>query len=55
MSEAGSASHSSLRYSRVGFFDFTKAAPTTWGLTKTQLSWRISDHCPLWAEFSTRE
>jgi endonuclease/exonuclease/phosphatase family metal-dependent hydrolase len=25
------------------------------GLTKTQLSWRISDHYPLWAEFSTRD
>ncbi len=45
----------SLRYSRGGFFDFTKAALTTRGLTKAQLSWRISDHYPLWAEFSTRE
>ena len=45
----------SLRYSRGGFFDFTKSALTSRGLTKTQLSWRISDHYPLWAEFSTRE
>jgi endonuclease/exonuclease/phosphatase family metal-dependent hydrolase len=45
----------SLRYSRGGFFDFTTAALTSRGLTKTQLSWRISDHYPLWAEFSTRE
>ncbi len=45
----------SLRYSRGGFFDFTKAALTTRGLTKAQLAWRISDHYPLWAEFSTRE
>jgi hypothetical protein len=45
----------SLRYSRGGFFDFTKAALSTRGLTKAQLSWRISDHYPLWAEFSTRE
>ena len=45
----------SLRYSRGGFFDFAKAALTARGLTKTQLSWRISDHYPLWAEFSTRE
>jgi hypothetical protein len=22
------------------------------GLTKTQLSWKISDHYPLWVEFS---
>jgi endonuclease/exonuclease/phosphatase family metal-dependent hydrolase len=45
----------SLRYSRGGFFDFAKAALTKRRLTKTQLSWRISDHYPLWAEFSTRE
>ena len=45
----------SLRYSRGGYFDFAKAALTKRGLTKTQLSWRISDHYPLWAEFSTRE
>jgi hypothetical protein len=45
----------SLRYSRGGFFDFTKATLTPRGLTKAQLSWRISDHYPLWAEFYTRE
>ena len=45
----------SLRYSRGGYFDFTKYALVSRGLTKTQLSWRISDHYPLWAEFSTRE
>lgn len=44
----------SLQYSRGGFFDFTRAALTSRGLTKTQLSWRISDHYPLWAEFSIR-
>jgi endonuclease/exonuclease/phosphatase family metal-dependent hydrolase len=45
----------SLSYSRGGFFDFTKSALTSRGLTKTQLSWRISDHYPLWAEFSVRD
>jgi endonuclease/exonuclease/phosphatase family metal-dependent hydrolase len=45
----------SLKYSRGGFFDFTKAALRSRGLTKEQLSWRISDHYPLWAEFSMRE
>lgn len=45
----------SLRYSRGGFFDFTKSALASRGLSRTQLSWRISDHFPLWAEFSTRE
>jgi endonuclease/exonuclease/phosphatase family metal-dependent hydrolase len=44
----------SLQYSRGGYFDFTKAALTARGLTKAQLSWRISDHFPLWAEFSVR-
>ena len=24
------------------------------GLTKTALSWKLSDHYPLWVEFSTR-
>jgi endonuclease/exonuclease/phosphatase family metal-dependent hydrolase len=45
----------SLQYSKGGYFDFTRAALTSRGLTKVQLSWRISDHYPLWAEFSTRE
>ncbi len=45
----------SLQYSRGGYFDFTEAALASRGLTKTQLSWRISDHYPLWAEFSVRE
>jgi len=45
----------SLRYLRGGFFDFTKSALTSRGLTKVELSWRISDHYPLWVEFSTRD
>jgi hypothetical protein len=24
------------------------------GLTKTTLSWKVSDHYPLWVEFSAR-
>lgn len=44
----------SLEYSRGGFFDFTASALASRGLTRTQLSWRISDHFPLWAEFSVR-
>jgi hypothetical protein len=41
----------SLRYTgNAGNFDFT---PSLQGdLTLTSLSWRISDHYPLWAEFS---
>ena len=45
----------SLRYSRGGYFDFTGVALTSHALTRSQLSWRISDHYPLWAEFSTRD
>jgi endonuclease/exonuclease/phosphatase family metal-dependent hydrolase len=42
----------SLQYQRSGYFDFTQVALTALNLTKTQLSWRISDHYPLWCEFS---
>jgi len=46
----------SLRYSRGGFFDFTKAALLgSRELTRVELSWRVSDHYPLWTEFSTRD
>jgi hypothetical protein len=45
----------SLQYSRGGYFDFTDVVLTSRGLTRAQLSWRISDHYPLWAEFSTRD
>lgn len=45
----------SLQYSRGGFFDFTESALASRGLTRTQLSWHISDHYPLLAEFSTRD
>jgi endonuclease/exonuclease/phosphatase family metal-dependent hydrolase len=45
----------SLRYAKGDYFDFTKSALTSRGLTKVELSWRISDHYPLWVEFSTRD
>ncbi len=45
----------SLRYSRGGYFDFTKSALASRQLTRVELSWRISDHYPLWAEFCVRE
>ena len=45
----------SMKYLRGGSFDFTKVALTSRHLTKAQLSWRISDHYPLWAEFSLRD
>src|SRR3954468_300566 len=45
----------SLKYLRGGSFDFPKVAMRSRGLTKEQLSWRISDHYPLWTEFSLRD
>jgi endonuclease/exonuclease/phosphatase family metal-dependent hydrolase len=45
----------SLKYVRGGNFDFTRAVLKTLNLTKQELSWRISDHYPLWAEFDVRE
>ncbi len=41
----------SLTYKNGGYFDFTQVCLTSLGLTKTQLSWRMSDHFPLWVEF----
>lgn len=45
----------SLKYLCGGGFDFTKVALKSRNLAKAQLSWRISDHYPLWAEFSVRD
>ncbi len=38
-----------------GRFDFRERVLAGLGLTMQQLSWRISDHYPLWAEFSARD
>ncbi|MDQ4143796.1 MAG: endonuclease/exonuclease/phosphatase family protein [Actinomycetota bacterium] len=41
----------SLDYTgRAGSFDFTQVVLTS--MTRNDVSWRISDHYPLWAEFS---
>jgi len=41
----------SLQYTgNAGNFDFTQ--PLQGDLSLTSLSWKISDHYPLWAEFS---
>jgi endonuclease/exonuclease/phosphatase family metal-dependent hydrolase len=45
----------SLEYVQAGSFDFTTVAMRSLNLTKQQLSWRLSDHYPLWAEFSVRD
>ncbi|MDN5864408.1 MAG: endonuclease/exonuclease/phosphatase family protein [Gammaproteobacteria bacterium] len=39
----------SMRYGAAGSFDFTKTVMTS--LSEQSLSWRISDHYPLWVEF----
>ncbi len=44
----------SIKYLRGGTFNFGPHVLKDRGLTSGQLSWRISDHLPLWAEFSTR-
>ena len=41
----------SLEYRDSGYFDFTTVALPHRDLNKTELSWRISDHYPLWTEF----
>jgi endonuclease/exonuclease/phosphatase family metal-dependent hydrolase len=52
---SGDAPALSLKYLQGGSFDFTQVVLRSRKLTKTQLSWRISDHYPLWAEFSVRD
>jgi len=43
-----------MEYKKAGGFDFLPYAYTGKGLTKTQLSHRISDHYPLWVEFKRK-
>jgi endonuclease/exonuclease/phosphatase family metal-dependent hydrolase len=43
-----------LGYLGGGSFDFTAVALPSRGLTPAELSWRLSDHLPLWAEFGVR-
>jgi endonuclease/exonuclease/phosphatase family metal-dependent hydrolase len=45
----------SMKYLRGGIFDFTRTALCSRALNRVQLSWRLSDHYPLWAEFSIRD
>lgn len=49
----GDVSKLALDYAgNAGRFDFTPVVFTD--MTRTELSWRISDHYPLWTEFQTR-
>lgn len=44
----------SLDYVRGGSFDFVDVALPRRDLTRSSLSWRVSDHYPLWAAFNLR-
>ncbi len=44
----------SLPYLMGGHFDFSQVALRSQGLSRRALSWRISDHYPLWVAFSLR-
>jgi endonuclease/exonuclease/phosphatase family metal-dependent hydrolase len=44
----------SIKYKTGGVFNFGPHVLKRRDLTPSQLSWRISDHLPLWTEFSTR-
>lgn len=49
----GDVSKLALEYAgQAGRVDFAEAVLQ--GMTRTELSWRLSDHYPLWAEFGTR-
>jgi endonuclease/exonuclease/phosphatase family metal-dependent hydrolase len=41
----------SLKYTRGGAYDFTRIALKSRDYTNNSLSWRMSDHLPLWGEF----
>ncbi|MCG6962340.1 MAG: endonuclease/exonuclease/phosphatase family protein [Acidobacteria bacterium] len=45
----------SLTYRTGGNYDFIPTAMPSRHLDKTDLSWHISDHYPLWAEFGVRD
>ena len=44
----------SIQYKNSGVFNFGPHIMINSNLTPTQLSWKISDHLPLWSEFATR-
>ena len=43
----------SMTYERGGVYDFRDTMLISRNYTESELSWRISDHFPLWAEFRT--
>ncbi len=52
---AGSEPALSMECRESGYFDFLDHVLTDRNLTTNELSWRISDHYPLWAEFSLQD
>lgn len=50
--ESGSPALSLSYRKNAGYFDFAQYVMT--GMSKQSLSWRMSDHYPLWAEFHIR-
>ena len=42
----------SMDYRGGGFVDFLPYVYTNTGLTRNEISWRVSDHDPLWAELA---
>ncbi|WP_262245558.1 hypothetical protein [Parapedobacter soli] len=42
-----------MTYVRGGIYDFRGTILQSRDYPESQLSWRISDHFPLWAEFIT--
>ena len=51
----GKAPQLSLEYIKGGNFDFVPHVLKSRDLNTQQISWMISDHYPLWAEFSIRD
>lgn len=49
---AGNLPRLSMECTDAGYYNFTETTMQSRGLTKSQLSWRISDHFPLWAKFA---
>ncbi|RMF28595.1 MAG: endonuclease, partial [Bacteroidetes bacterium] len=45
----------SMKFLQGGNYDFVGKVLTDRNLSKLQLSWCISDHYPLWAEFSIED
>ena len=50
--EVDGAGGLSMEYRCGGFVNFLNHVYTDTALTRNEISWRVSDHYPLWAEFA---